>query len=66
MRGWDITPAVCEYLCAGNKRTRYMKEKYMTPAVEIEQQWMEEAILQASGDYLRDDYGYWITDEWGN
>lgn len=43
-----------------------MKEKYMTPAVEIEQQWMEEALLQASGDYLRDDYGYWITDEWGN
>ena len=43
-----------------------MKEKYMTPAVEIEQQWMEEAILQGSGDFLRDDYGYWITDEWGN
>jgi hypothetical protein len=43
-----------------------MKENYMTPVVDIEQLGMEEAILQASGDLLREDYGYWITDEWGN
>ena len=42
------------------------KRTYKTPEVDVEQLGPEEGLLQASGDFFRDDYGNWIDNEWGN
>lgn len=47
-------------------RTRNMKMTYRPPVADVEQLGMEAAILQVSGDLSREDYGNWISDEWGN
>lgn len=41
-----------------------MRKTYVTPEACIEQLGMEGAILQASGNFLREDYGDRVTDEW--
>lgn len=43
-----------------------MKMTYRPPVADVEQLGMEAAILQVSGDLSREDYGNWISDEWGN
>ena len=39
---------------------------YETPEAVVEQLETSGVILQASGNFTREDYGKPITDEWGN
>ena len=49
-----------------NERTLYMKRIYEAPDAVVGTLETVGAILQASGNFTREDYGKPITDEWGN